>query len=103
AGHESRRALRSAAKARLNTPEPIDWRHVAEEIEDIGAKQADRLEWAYRIVLLHLLKWHYQTRRQTRSWRLWITEHRLRIAKQLRRNPGLKPSCQQLMEEDRKS
>jgi hypothetical protein len=96
---EQARALRAAAKLRLNAPASIDWAHVAEEIEDMGKEQADRLESAYRIVLLHLLKWRYEPERQSRSWRASIAEHRVRIAKQLRRNPGLKPRRRRLLEE----
>jgi hypothetical protein len=93
------RALRAAAKLRLDVPVTIDWRHVAEEIEDMGKEQADRLESAYRIVLLHLLKVRYEPERRSRGWRGSIAEHRLRIAKQLRRNPGLMPRRRHLLEE----
>lgn len=89
-------ALRRVAAMRVNTPEPVDWEHVAEEIEDMGKAQADRLEGAYRILLLHLLKWVYQPTERSSSWRGSIVEHRRRAVKLLRDNPGLKPAADRL-------
>jgi hypothetical protein len=96
---EQARALRAAAKLRLNAPARIDWAHVAEEIEDMGKEQADRLESAYRIVLLHLLKWRYEAERRSRGWESSILEHRQRIARQLSRNSSLKPRRRRLLED----
>jgi hypothetical protein len=96
---EQARALRAVAKSRLNLPATVDWRHVAEEIEDMGKEQADRLESAYCTVLLHLLKWRYQPDQRSRSWYVSILEHRQRIAKQLGRNPSLKPRRRRLLED----
>lgn len=83
-------ALRHAAPLGLNTPEALDWLHVAEEIEDLGNEQADKLESAFRVLLWHLLKWRYQPDHRSGSWRATIVEQRKRVAKVLRRNPGLK-------------
>ena len=88
---EQAAALRRAAPLGLNTPEPLDWQHLAEEVEDLGNEQVDKLESAYRVLLWHLLKWRYQPDQRSGSWRATIVEQRKRIAKVLRRNPGLKP------------
>jgi hypothetical protein len=92
-------ALRKAARERVNTSEPIDWGHVAEEIEDMGSEQAEKLESVYRILLLHLLKWQFQPDGRSSSWRGSIVEHRRRAEKQVRRNPGLKPRAAELFME----
>jgi hypothetical protein len=84
-------ALRRAAPLGLNTPERIDWEHLAEEIDDLGKEQAEKLESACRVLLWHLLKWRYQPDQRSGSWRATIVEQRKRIAKNLRRSPGLKP------------
>jgi hypothetical protein len=83
-------ALRCAAPLGLNTPEPIDWENLAEEIEDLGKAEADRLESAYRVLLWHLLKYRYQPEHRSGSWRATIVEQRHRILSVLRKNPGLK-------------
>jgi hypothetical protein len=61
------------------------------EIEDMGKEQADELERAYRVLLLHLLKWRFQPDHRSPSWRGSIVEHRRRALRLLERNPGLKP------------
>lgn len=93
------KALRRAVPLALNTPEPIDWGHLAEEIEDLGREQAEKLESAYRALLWHLLKWRYQPGQRSASWRVSIVEQRKRVAKLLRRNPGLKPKRARLFAE----
>jgi hypothetical protein len=88
---EQARALRAAGKARLNTPRSIDWEAVAEEIESMGRSEASELESRYFRLLTHLLKWRYQPDQRSASWRGTIGEQRLRLARLLRQNPGLKP------------
>jgi Domain of unknown function DUF29 len=68
----------------------IDAANVAEELSDVGAEQYDKLQSALEVLLMHMLKWDHQPARRTRSWSLTIEEQRLRVAKQLRKNPGLK-------------
>jgi hypothetical protein len=68
----------------------IDAGLVAEELQDVGSEQFDKLESALCIVLLHMLKWDQQPSRRTRSWQLSIAAQRLQVNKVLRRNPGLK-------------
>ena len=92
-------ALRRAAPLGLNTPEPIDWANLAEEIEDLGKEQADKLESAYRVLLWHLLKYRYQPEQRSGSWRATIVEQRRRIERVLRKNPGLKPQRLELFAE----
>jgi hypothetical protein len=84
-------ALRLAAGARLNTPTSLDWENLAEEIESLGKSQASELGSRYFRLLVHLLKWQYQSGRRSGSWRGTIAEQRLQLAKLLKENPGLKP------------
>lgn len=84
-------ALRRVAKERVNTAEPVDWANVALEIEGMGREQVDKLESAYRILLLHLLKWALQPDHRSASWRGSVVEHRRRALRLIALNPGLEP------------
>lgn len=84
-------ALRSAAHLRINTAVPVDWEHLAEEIEDLGRSRARELRSRYTILLLHLLKWLYQPEARSRSWQATIAEQRDELQQVLAENPGLKP------------
>lgn len=69
----------------------IDRDNVAEEIESLGREQFNKLESAYRVLLLHMLKWDFQPERRSRSWTLSIATQRLEIDDLLADNPGLEP------------
>lgn len=75
----------------------LDWDNLAEEIGDVGKSQAEALESALRIVLLHLLKWDHQPERRTRSWVISIKSHRNMATRRLRKNPSLKASLAELL------
>jgi hypothetical protein len=85
---EQAAALRRHRLTRPNAA--VDWEHVIEEIESLGNEQADKLESAYRLILMHLLKWVHQPHRRSRSWRRTIGRERLNEERLLRKNPGLK-------------
>jgi hypothetical protein len=83
-------AVEQAALLRAGRIAEADVHNIAEEIDDVGNEQYDRLESALRIILLHLLKWDYQPERRSRSWRASILSQRHRVRRVLRKNPGLK-------------
>jgi len=68
----------------------IDAAAIAEEIDDVGEEQYDKLESAFRALMLHLLKRDHQPSMRSRSWTLTIREQRRRVERRLRKNPGLK-------------
>jgi predicted DNA-binding ribbon-helix-helix protein len=98
-GHEPARydrdlyswAVEQAALLRAGRIAEADVLNIAEEIDDVGNEQYDKLESALRVILLHLLKWDHQPERRSRSWRLSIAVQRKHVSKVLRKNPGLKP------------
>ena len=90
-------ALRRADAERVNTSAPIDWLHLAEEVEDMGKEQADKLESVLRVLLLHLLKWGYQPEARSASWRGSIVEQRRRAVRLWRKNPDLRPQTDELV------
>jgi hypothetical protein len=71
---------------RLSEIDPVA---IAEEIDDVGEEQYDKLESALRVVMLHILKWDHQPEKRSRSWTASIREQRRRALRQLRKNPGL--------------
>jgi hypothetical protein len=68
----------------------IDAAAIAEEIDDVGEEQYDKLESAFRALMLHLLKRDHQPSMRSRSWTLTMREQRRRVERRLRKNPGLK-------------
>jgi hypothetical protein len=84
-------AVEQAALLRAGRIAEADALNIAEEIDDVGNEQYDKLESAIRIILLHLLKWDHQPKRRSRSWQASIAVQRKHAAKVLRKNPGLKP------------
>jgi hypothetical protein len=70
--------------------EDLDLENLLEEIEDMGNSQKQALESNLKIILMHLLKYKYQSDKRTNSWRYTIVEHRQRIRKAFKNSPSLK-------------
>ena len=70
--------------------ENVDIVHLIEEVEDMGNSIRRQLESRLEVLLMHLLKWKYQSNLSGKSWLLTIAEQRRRINKLLRKNPSLK-------------
>ena len=70
-----------AAYLRTGLWDAVDAVHVAEEIEDVGREQRHAIESHLTNLLMHLLKWRYQSSRRSRSWRVSIRNARIEIAK----------------------
>ena len=68
----------------------LDIPNLLEEIEDMGRSQKDALESNLVVVLMHLLKYIYQPKLRSNSWRLTIFEHRRRLRKAFKSSPSLK-------------
>lgn len=90
-------ARRQAELLRAGRLSEIDAAAIAEEIDDVGEEQYDKLESALRVLLLHLLKWDHQTSMRSRSWTLTIREQRRRAERQLRKNPGLRSQVEEAL------
>ncbi len=85
----------------------IDIEHLVEELRDMGKSERDELENRLTILLAHLLKWQFQYQQLSerwkefdgRSWRYTIIEQRDRIARRLRKSPGLKSKLDMILPE----
>lgn len=69
----------------------IDVECLIEELESMGRRDRQELVSRLKILLGHLLKWHYQPTHRCGSWRGSILEQRLRIRDLLQDCPSLKP------------
>jgi hypothetical protein len=92
-------ARRQAELLRAGRLAEIDAVAIAEEIDDVGEEQYDKLESALRVLMLHLLKWDHQSDSRSRSWTLTIREQRRRVLRQLRKNPGLRSRLDEALSE----
>jgi hypothetical protein len=72
-------ARRQAELLRAGRLMEIDAAAIAEEIDDVGEEEYDKLESALRILMLHLLKWDHQPNMRGRSWTLTMREQRRRV------------------------
>ena len=87
------------AHLRANRLAALDLENVALELEGLMNSQRQQLENRLEVLIHHLLKWDHQPGRRSRSWSLTIEEHRLRVATQLRKNPGLKSRLAEAVED----
>lgn len=75
----------------------LDIENLIEEVETMGRSEKRALESRLSVLLLHLLKWHYQPSRRGNSWNFTIAEQRLKFQKVLAQNPGFKSEMQSIL------
>jgi hypothetical protein len=79
--------------------ENIDLENLIEEIETLGRSEKRELESRLTILLMHLLKYKYQSSKRSNSWLFTIREQRLRILKSFQDSPSLKNYFQNIFSE----
>jgi hypothetical protein len=84
-------AIEQAALLRAGDLGALDRENLAEEIEDLGRGEFRELRSALRVLMLHMLKWDWQTARRSRSWAITIRVQRDAVAETMEENPSLKP------------
>ncbi|NJL88595.1 MAG: DUF29 domain-containing protein [Coleofasciculaceae cyanobacterium SM2_1_6] len=67
----------------------VDLENLIEEVEDMGRSNKSALRNNLIVVLLHLLKWKYQPKKRTNSWKFSIREHRRRLEEDFEDSPSL--------------
>ena len=75
----------------------LDWDNLVEEIESMGRSQRNELKSRLRVLLMHLIKWHWQPEKRSTSWQLTIKEQRLSLRDLLEMSPSLRPSLSVLL------
>jgi len=68
----------------------LDAENIAEELESMGKQEKRALINCLAVLLTHLLKWKFQSPRQSRSWRNTIVTQRIDILALLEDSPSLK-------------
>ncbi len=88
---EQAEALRQAGASRINTPAPIDWENVAEEIDSLGRSQRTELRSRLCVILEHLLKLTASpSSAPRRGWEDTIAVQREEIGRLLDDSPSLR-------------
>jgi Domain of unknown function DUF29 len=83
----------TAALIRQGKWHAVDAKCVAEELESLGKRDRRELVSRLQVLVMHLLKWHYQPegRVQGYSWRSTIRTQQLELRLLLRDSPSLWP------------
>ena len=68
----------------------LDLTNLVEEIEDMGKSEKKSITSNLRILLMHLLKYKYQSDKQTNSCLFTIVEHRKRLQEAFKVSPSLR-------------
>ena len=68
----------------------LDWDNLLEEVESMGASQRREIKNRLTVLLMHLIKWHWQPEKRSTSWRQTIRGQRREIAELLNQSPSLK-------------
>lgn len=85
---EQARLLREAASERTNSP--IDWQHIAEELDIIGGQVKDAIQSHLATVIEHLLKLeHSPDPYPRRRWRASVAKARRHLEDKLADYPSL--------------
>jgi hypothetical protein len=89
---------RTAHLLRERNLDKIDYENLIEEIESMARRDKKALRSNLEQLLMHLLKWKYQSRKRTGSWERSIKEHRNRILEDLEESPSLKPYFEEVLD-----
>ncbi len=92
-------ALGQAHLLREQSREGLDWNYLAEELENMSARERRELASRLRILWLHLLKWEFQPNRRGQSWRFSIEEQIDQIRDLLKLSPSLTHYLPELLTE----
>ena len=68
----------------------LDIENLIEEVESMGKSQKKELFSRMAVLLMHLLKWDYQTEHRSGSWKSTILTQRRELKFLLQDNPSLK-------------
>lgn len=78
--------------------EDLDIENLVEEIESLSRSDKRALRSHLRILLIHLLKWKYQSDHRSRTWQISVRNARREIRELLVDSPSLKPYVTETLE-----
>ena len=79
-----------AEQLRRGSLNSLDREHIAGELEDLGKSERRALASHVRNLLLHFLKYEFQPKRRSASWRLSIEDARADVEEILSESPSLR-------------
>ncbi len=91
-------AIHTAELLRKKKMSEVDFDNIIEEIEVLGRSEQHELTNRLSLVIMHLLKWQYQSSKRTRSWELTIEEQRIQAKLCLKVSPSLKSKLNEILE-----
>jgi len=68
----------------------LDLVNLIDEVESMGNNEKQSIESNLEVVLMHLIKYKYQSEKRTNSWLFTILKHRRRLHKSFKSSPSLK-------------
>jgi hypothetical protein len=88
-----------AEALRAGRLDELDLENLAEEIADVGRREAEAVESHLETLVMHLLKWRHDPDHRSRSWEGTIRVARHKTAKLLRDSPSLRRRLPALLED----
>jgi len=92
-------AAEQAERLRHGPRDALDWDNLAEEIESLGRSERKALESHLARLITHLLKWHHQPERRSRSWVATVRHAQRQVARRLGENPSLRSRLDDVLAE----
>jgi Domain of unknown function DUF29 len=89
-----------AAAIRAGKFTEIDLENVAEEIESLGRSDRREIRSRLEVLLIHLLKWHFQPEKRKSGWKASIYEARRKINMLVGESPSLRSFPEQVLAEE---
>jgi uncharacterized protein DUF29 len=89
-------ALHNAELLRRGKVAEADIAHIAQELDDMGARERRELSNRLKLLMAHLLKWRGQPD-QSRSWKVAIANQRDEISDLLEQMPSLQTLAEDLL------
>ncbi|MCI4626445.1 MAG: DUF29 domain-containing protein [Candidatus Magnetoovum sp. WYHC-5] len=83
-------AIHNANLIKEGKLDELDLDNIAEELESMGRSEKRELRNRLAVLIMHLLKWQYQSNKRSDSWVLTINTQRTRINLLLEDSPSLK-------------
>ncbi|KJR40314.1 protein of unknown function DUF29 [Candidatus Magnetoovum chiemensis] len=83
-------SLKTAELIRQGRITELDLENIAEEIESLGRNNKRELLSRLSVLIMHLLKWQFQSNKHSKSWKATIRTQRDEVEFLVRDNPSLK-------------
>lgn len=71
--------------------------NLIEELKTLGRTEKKVLRSHLRLIVMHLLKWRYQSDKRSKSWQITIRNNRFDVEESLQDSPSLKPNLAELL------